>query len=37
MRARLLAHVPRGRDLEVAAGMNMWLFVVGELALIDVY
>jgi nitric oxide reductase NorE protein len=37
MRARLLALVPRGRDLEVAGGMNMWLFVVGELAIFAFY
>ncbi len=37
MRQRLLALVPEGEDLEVPGGINMWLFVVGELLIFAFY
>jgi nitric oxide reductase NorE protein len=37
MRDRLLALVPRGKALEVPGGLNMWIFVVGELAIFAFY
>lgn len=37
MRDRLLALVPRGRGPEVPGGMNIWVFVIGELVIFAFY